>query len=101
MRRLEGTVVLKSGVHRRGKDSRGQQRPFDRIRRAPLAEMRLNCMGEGLEQVPVLPWPDMETCRQRLRFARNATTEMPFDARAAFDGQHDGPQPVQVMDQDG
>src|SRR5205814_8321311 len=62
--------------------------------------MRLNRVGQCLEQIPVLPWPDIEAGRHRPVFSRDATAKMPFDTATGTDAEHDGPQAVAVMDQD-
>src|SRR2546427_343985 len=65
-----------------------------------VAKMGLDGVGQGLEQVPVLPWADIKARRQRLRLSCNPTGKVPFDTTAAADTEDDGPKTVAVLDQD-
>src|SRR5213082_2615749 len=96
---VQRAVALETRVHRRSQRPCRQQSPLDRIRRATLPKIRLDGVGQGLEQITVLPRADMKTGRQRRRFSRHATSKMPFDSGAAADREDDGPQAVTVMDQ--
>src|SRR5437899_4835809 len=62
--------------------------------------MGLNRVGQGLEQIPVLPRSDMKTRGQWVGCSRNSTGKMPLDTEAATDAQHDGVASVPVLDQD-
>ena len=57
LRRLDHPVALLARVHGEVENAAHQQRSLDRVRRTPLAEMVLNRVRQGFEQVPILPGP--------------------------------------------
>src|SRR5690242_12543839 len=55
LRRLDGLAVGNARIHGRVEHDAREQRSLDGIRRAALAEVRLDGMREGLEQAAIVP----------------------------------------------
>ncbi len=70
LRSLDHLAAGVSGVHRGVEDAGGQEGAFERVRRVAVLEVPLDRVGEGLEQVAIVPGADVKTRGQRFFLAR-------------------------------
>src|SRR5216683_2137492 len=98
MRCLEALAALMVRLYRGSKDAGRQECPLQRIRSLPFLEMRLDGVGERLEEIAVLPGPHVKARGLRLGVASQPTGEIPAGVFLA-DLQHDRSQTIPITDE--
>jgi hypothetical protein len=93
------TLAGGAGMHGSIQNAADQQRSLHRIGRLPGMDHVLDRVGQGFEQITVLPWTDIIMGRLGFRITLEPAGEIPARAAGA-DFQDDGSETIPIAQQD-